>query len=262
MSSDAPAAAGLAGRRGHGNPLESLGGRLLCAALVFVVALAVYLATLAPTVTFVDAGELIIAARYLGVAHPPGTPLYLLLAHLFTLLPVGNVAWRVNFASALFAALASAMTALLLTELLRTADDASAAGLPDGGRARPRIRKRAGRRPPARQTFDEAPGRAARLLSAFVPAAVAGLLLAFSQTFWSFATVAEVYTLNTLLVAAVLFLMFRWRRTREARTLYLAARGRYAEAVRAYQQALTLAPDSAQIRRALADSESALREMR
>jgi hypothetical protein len=128
MSSDAPAAAGSAGRRGYGNPLESPGGRSACAALVFAAALAVYLATLAPTVTFVDGGELIVAAGYLGVAHPPGTPLYLMLAHLFTLLPVGNVAWRVNFASALFAALASAMTALLATELLRAADDTSARG--------------------------------------------------------------------------------------------------------------------------------------
>ncbi len=49
------------------------------------------------------------AARFLGIAHPPGFPLYVLLAHLASLFPIGNVAARVNFASAFFAALACGM---------------------------------------------------------------------------------------------------------------------------------------------------------
>src|SRR6266576_2321516 len=53
---------------------------LIGALLTFVITLVAYSATLAPTVTFVDSGELIVAAKYLGVAHPPGTPLYVLLA--------------------------------------------------------------------------------------------------------------------------------------------------------------------------------------
>ena len=53
-------------------------------------------------------------------------------------------------------------------------------------------------------------------LKVLAPALVAGLLLAFSRTLWSFATIAEVYTLNTLLIVVVFFLMFRWRRLREA----------------------------------------------
>src|SRR5205085_2522417 len=100
------------------NPLASARVRLICAALVFVAAITLYFLTLAPTVTLVDSGELIFAAKSLGVAHPPGFPLYVLLAHLFTWLPVGSVAARVNFASALFAALAAAMLTQVAAEIL------------------------------------------------------------------------------------------------------------------------------------------------
>ncbi|HEY6122714.1 MAG TPA: DUF2723 domain-containing protein, partial [Pyrinomonadaceae bacterium] len=42
-------------------------------------------------------------------------------------------------------------------------------------------------------------------------AAVCALLFAFSRTLWSFAEVAEVYTLNTFLIVLVCYLLFRWR---------------------------------------------------
>ena len=47
---------------------------------------------------------------------------------------------------------------------------------------------------------------------AIAPAICAGLLLAFSRTLWSYATITEVYTLNTFLILAIFFLMLRWRR--------------------------------------------------
>lgn len=76
---------------------------LLCAVLM-VGALVVYVKTLAPTVTGEDSGTLIAAAYCLGIPHPPGYPLYTVLAHVFALLPVGTVAWRVNLFSAVCAA--------------------------------------------------------------------------------------------------------------------------------------------------------------
>src|SRR6478609_8217204 len=94
---------------------------LVCPGAVFLVALVVYSWTLAPTVTLTDSGELIVAAHGLGVAHPPGTPLWVMLAHLASLVPVGNVAVRINFSSAVFAALACAMLTLVVAELLVTA---------------------------------------------------------------------------------------------------------------------------------------------
>src|SRR5438270_3878958 len=93
---------------------------LLCAGMVFLAALFLYCWTLAPTVTLTDSGELIVVAHGLGVAHPPGVPLWVILAHLASLVPLGNVAVRINFSSALFAALASAMLTLVVADLMIT----------------------------------------------------------------------------------------------------------------------------------------------
>ena len=77
----------------------------LVSALLFVAFLALYIITLAPDVLAADSGELQVVAAQLGVAHPPGFPLYVLLAHLFTRLPIGSPAYMVNLLSAVFGAL-------------------------------------------------------------------------------------------------------------------------------------------------------------
>ena len=60
-----------------------------------------YLLTLAPTVTFWDAGEFIAAAKTLGIPHPPGTPLFVMIAHVWAMLfPIGEYAFRTNLLSA------------------------------------------------------------------------------------------------------------------------------------------------------------------
>lgn len=95
-----------------------LHGRDYAAACLYAVAsLAVYVWTLGPTVTGEDSGELIAAAYTLGIPHPPGYPTWTMLAHAFTWLPFGNVAWRVNLMSAVFAALTVAVTYLLARKL-------------------------------------------------------------------------------------------------------------------------------------------------
>ena len=169
---------------------------LLCAGAVFVVALLLYTATLAPTVTLVDSGELIVAAQGLGVAHPPGFPLWVMLAHLASLLPFGNVAVRINSSSALFAALACAMLTLVVAELMIMGSHV----------ATTKRTKKAMRQ--SRKLEDSTAGR----FLIFAPAVGVGLLVAFSRTLWSYATITEVYALNALLILVVFFLMVRWRR--------------------------------------------------
>jgi tetratricopeptide (TPR) repeat protein len=186
--------------------LESRATRLACAGIVFFVALATYSLTLAPGVALVDSGELIVAARNLGVAHPPGFPLYILLAHLATLIPVGSVAVRVNFASAFFAALASATVTLAAAEALLT----TRADNPKTNQRTPDRKRR------AKKSADSLRSKTVPYSDPGAVAPVAclapGLLLAFSRTLWAYATIAEVYTLNTLLIAGIFLLMFHWRR--------------------------------------------------
>ncbi|MGE5208309.1 MAG: protein O-mannosyl-transferase family [Alphaproteobacteria bacterium] len=169
---------------------------LLCAGVVFVVAMLLYAVTLAPTVTLVDSGELIVAAHGLGVAHPPGVPLWVMLAHLASLVPFGNVAVRINFSSALFAALACAMLTLVVVELMTTSSHAG---------ARKRTKKSAQQ---SRKREDPIVDG----FLVFAPAVGAGFLMAFSRTLWFYATITEVYALNALLILVVFFLMVRWRR--------------------------------------------------
>ena len=137
------------------------------------VALAVYVATLAPGLTFehngVDGGDLIAAARSFGVAHPSGYPTYTLLAWLASHLPAVTVAYRVNLLSALCASLAAGLTCLSAQIVL------------SGSRQRLAL------------------------------SAATGLTLAFSSLLWSQAVIAEVYTLLTLFAALLLWLVLSWR---------------------------------------------------
>ena len=77
----------------------------IAAVAVFFAVFAGYVWTLAPTVTFWDAGEFIAAARTLGIPHPPGTPLFVLLANVWgRLVPLGEFAYRTNLLAALCSA--------------------------------------------------------------------------------------------------------------------------------------------------------------
>jgi hypothetical protein len=81
-----------------------------------------YAYTLAPGVTWAndgaDSGDLIAATATLGVAHPTGYPTYLLLARLFQLIPLGDLALRSTIFSAVAAVLAALCVYLLVRRLL------------------------------------------------------------------------------------------------------------------------------------------------
>lgn len=141
---------------------------LCVAGLVAALALLVYWSTACPTITFrndgPDSGDLVTAAINLGIPHPTGYPLYTMLAHLATLLP-GEPAGNVSRLSGLFAALA--VGTLVLAAYASTRDPSHE------GDPRPYL----------------------------ASAATAAGMVAFGPLLWSQATIPEVYTLSTLLVA-------------------------------------------------------------
>ncbi|HXV76260.1 MAG TPA: DUF2723 domain-containing protein [Candidatus Polarisedimenticolaceae bacterium] len=87
-----------------------------------------YVWTACPTVYYGDGGELIAAADSLGVAHPPGYPLYTALAKVALAVPLGEAAWRVNLMSSVFGALAAGLVAVLVARWTGSALAALAAG--------------------------------------------------------------------------------------------------------------------------------------
>jgi hypothetical protein len=137
-------------------------------AALTVVLLSIYLATLAPGLSWAnygsDGGDLITAAATGGVPHPTGYPLYLLLARLFQFLPAGSLAFRTNLLSAICMALAALLVYLIVL----------------------------------RQSGSLRHGWSAAL--------VAGAAFGLSPLAWSQAVVTEVYALQALLVALLLYL--------------------------------------------------------
>lgn len=146
-----------------------------------------YIFCAGPTFYWLDSSEFTAAAWGLGVAHPPGHPLPSLLSRLVCLLPVGTLAWRVTLASALQAAGATALTAVLSAQVLRR--------IPVKG-----------------------PGWVA-------PAAicVAALTVGLSYSVWFQAVRAEVYALNLLLLLAGVCLVLHWDETGDRRHLLAAS---------------------------------------
>jgi len=110
----------------HSDVTEASARSWLAPLGAFVALLALYVATLAPTVAGGDSGELTAAAVTGGVPHPPGYPVFALLARLFGILPFGPcIAWRVNLLSAVSTAAAAGL--LCATAQLWTAS--ASAGL-------------------------------------------------------------------------------------------------------------------------------------
>ena len=89
------------------------------ACVIFALVVGIYLFTLAPSITMEDSGELITAAYTLGIPHPPGFPLYAILGKIFTYVPLGTIAWRVNFMSAFFGALTISLLYIIIDKLIK-----------------------------------------------------------------------------------------------------------------------------------------------
>jgi hypothetical protein len=88
------------------------------AAVAGLLVFALYVLTLAPTTAMWDASEYITAAYTLGIPHPSGNPLFVLLGRVASLLPVGGVAARVNLLAAFSSAISAAIWFLVAERVL------------------------------------------------------------------------------------------------------------------------------------------------
>ena len=144
------------------------------ALLTALVVLVVYVLTLGPTIAFWDTAEYIAAAKVLGIPHPPGNPLFVLMAHVFGLLPVAaEYAKRINLFAAVTSAAAAGLWFLVAERWLRN-------------------------------VVSWKPGR--------IAAAFAGALAGATMwTVWNQSTVNEkVYTVSLLSMALVMWIVVHW----------------------------------------------------
>jgi DNA-binding SARP family transcriptional activator len=143
------------------------------ALVIFAIVMAAYVETMALAAPFWDSGEFIATSYILGIPHPPGTPLYVLIGRIFCLFPFANVATRVNFLSALSSVLAVLFTFLITVRI-------------------------------AKMSFK------VQGWKAWLAGIVTSFFMAFSNTFWGNGTEAEVYSLSSFVMVLTLWMSLRW----------------------------------------------------
>ena len=141
-----------------------------------LVSFGLYVRTLQPGLLPNDSAEFQVLAYTLDHAHTTGYHVYLVLAKLFTFLPVGEIAYRVNLFSAFMGGLTVALVYL-------------------NGRVLSGSRWGGG---------------------------LGAAALALSATFWSQATIAEVYTPGSVFTGAILISILLWQKTRQPVWLFWA----------------------------------------
>ena len=166
----------------------------LLALLVFLVSLGTYLRTMAATLSFWDSGEFISACYILGIPHSPGTPLYVLVGRVFTMLPLPmSVAQKVNFLSVVFSSLSIMMGYLVMVATVRFMYPALKGGL-------------------------------ARFMTYAGPFAGA-MYITFSDTHWGDSNETEVYALSIFVMGLCTWLALEWYRNPAGRAVVKGAVG-------------------------------------
>lgn len=150
--------------------------------LSFLIPFIVYVVTLAPAVTFIDAGELATVATKLGVAHPTGYPLFTVLGNVFTNIPIGDEIYRLNLMSAVVSSLALLMFFNLLIFIFKELNFSE-------------------------ELSSEKKNISDEIIYNISLASV--FILAFSKTFWDTANAIEVYSLHTFFLVTNIYLFLK-----------------------------------------------------
>ncbi len=150
----------------------------------FILAMAVYMLTVQPSVPFWDCSEFASASIWQQVPHPPGAPLFLLLGKMFHLfIPFGDPGWRLNMLAVVSSAATVFLIYLITVKVI--------------------------------ENFSGKPKTLGSALSIYISGFIAAGALTFSDTFWFNAVESEVYATSTLFVALITYLMMRWNEKAE-----------------------------------------------
>lgn len=169
----------------------------------FIAALAafcVYLMTLAPTVWFIDSGELAAVATTLGIAHPTGYPLFTIIGHLFSMLPIGtSEIYRLNLMSSFFCALGIFMFFVLMRYVLSRSEDQGVTKSVDKN-------KKTTKSPAAtvKAKINSLPD-----VIIYSAAGFSSLVLAFSKTYWGAANSVEVYPIHVFFIVSLMLVFLK-----------------------------------------------------
>ncbi len=148
--------------------------------LVLLVSFTVYLMTVQRTVPFWDCGEFITCAYILGVPHPPGTPLFVLIGNIFSHLPVGDdPSFRINLISSVSSAFAAMFGYLVAVWLIR-------------------------------KWFPGGSCSGWRRVAVYLGALIGGFYFAFGRTNWGNSVESEVYGTSMLFMMVTIYLMLLW----------------------------------------------------
>ncbi len=151
--------------------------------VVFIVAAITYLSTIEPTASFWDCGEFIASSYKLEVGHPPGNPVFQLIARFFTMFTDNmHAAVAVNSMSALCSALTIFFLYLTIVFLVK------------------RVVK----------PGEDGKYSLAQAIAIYGSGAVGALAYCFSDTFWFSAVEGEVYAMSSLFTALVFWMMTKW----------------------------------------------------
>ena len=153
----------------------------IIAGILFIITFGIYFSTMAPTVSFWDTGEFIATSYILGIPHPPGSPLFLLIGKLFTLVPISSdIAFRMNIFSPLISAATISLLFLICNQFIDRLDKK-----------------------------DDI--KHFKMWSSLT----ASLTFAFTHSHWFNAVETEVYALSGFMTALVVYLILVWSKDKE-----------------------------------------------
>ena len=175
--------------------------KLFFGILSFIIPFVVYVITLAPTVSFIDSGELATVCIKLGIAHPTGYPLFTILGNLFSKIPIGEEIYRLNLMSAVLSSLGILIFFNLFVFLFKDLRyDVFNKTVASETKSTKKHKKK---------TKSISSSLKIGNMSVYFIALSSSLILAFSLTFWSIANSIEVYSLHSFFLITLIFVFLK-----------------------------------------------------